>query len=61
MYGCLVFSSCESKKTNRFLFDHFGNLATFVVRTCDQNLHPTVVIYLFYILGLFKKLFIFNI
>lgn len=43
MYSCVVFA-INGKNTNKKLFDHFGNLATFIVRTCDKNVHPTVVI-----------------
>jgi hypothetical protein len=54
MYSCLVFS-VNTNKINRALFDHFGNLATFIVRTCDKDVRPTVVI-LFYISGIPEKL-----
>jgi len=47
MYSCVVFA-INGKNTNKKLFDHFGNLATFIVRTCDKNVHPTVVILFFY-------------
>lgn len=43
MYSCVVFSA-NHKRINQPLFEHFGNLATFIVRTCDKDVHPTVVI-----------------
>ncbi len=42
MYSCVLFAM-NGSKPNKKLFEHFGNLATFVVRTCDKNVHPTVV------------------
>lgn len=39
----MVFALNSNKRPNQKLFDHFGNLATFVVRTCDPKVHPTVV------------------
>ena len=47
MYSCVIFAlnGSHSKEVNKRLFDHFGNLATFVVRTCQKAIHPTVVIY----------------
>lgn len=46
MYSCLVFSSIN-KRAYPKLFNHYGNLATFIVRTCDKNVHPTVVPFYF--------------
>jgi hypothetical protein len=45
MYSCVVFA-VNQKKVNYRLYDHFGHLATFIVRTCDKDLHPTVVHFL---------------
>lgn len=56
MYSCLVFSSINNRSYSK-LFNHYGNLATFIVRTCDKNVHPTVVPFLFYV-GILKKLFV---
>jgi hypothetical protein len=44
MYGCMVFALNGNKNPNEKLFNHYGNLATFIVRTCDPKVHPTVVI-----------------
>ena len=60
MYSCCVFSVNSSKPCFK-LFNHYGNLATFVVRTCDPTIHPKVVRYFFIYLGLFKNLFVFDI
>jgi folate-dependent tRNA-U54 methylase TrmFO/GidA len=54
MYSCVVFA-VNQKKVNYRLYDHFGHLATFVVRTCNKDLHPTVVNF-FLILGIPQKL-----
>lgn len=43
MYSCIVFA-VNSKKVNKQLLAHYPSLATFIVRTCDKNVHPTVVI-----------------
>lgn len=58
MYSCMVFS-LNNTKINRKLFDHFGNLATFIVRTCDKDVHPTVVI-LPFISGISQELPLFT-
>lgn len=60
MYGCVVFAinNCTGY-ANQKLYDHYGNVSTFVVRTCDPSVHPTVVI-IYFILGLFKNLSIFS-
>jgi len=39
----MAFALNGGKKPNEKLFNHFGNLATFIVRTCDPGVHPTVV------------------
>lgn len=54
MYSCVVFA-VNQKKVNYRLYDHFGHLATFIVRTCDKDLHPTVV-HFFFISGIPQKL-----
>ncbi len=53
MYSCMAFTLNNGKKPNYKLFSHFGNVATFIVRSCDQSLHPTLVnIYPYYFLGI---------
>lgn len=38
----MAFTLNNGKKPNYKLFSHFGNVATFIVRSCDQSLHPTL-------------------
>jgi hypothetical protein len=44
MYHCVVFAQNENSRANRLLTDHFPLLCTFIVRTCDVRLKPTVVL-----------------
>ena len=59
MYSCVVFAA-NQKKVNKPLYDHYGNLATFIVRTCDKNVHPTVVIFLFYFRNTSRIVYIYS-
>lgn len=43
LYSCIGFAINNKQQSNWRLFEHFGNLATFIVRTCDKNINPTVV------------------
>lgn len=44
MYSCVVFA-INGVKPNLKLYEQFGRIATFIVRSCDKNLKPTVVSY----------------
>lgn len=43
MYHCVIFALNEQTKTNDKLANHFPLVSTFVVRSCDISLKPTVV------------------
>lgn len=43
MYHCVVFAQNENSRVNKQLAEHFPLLCTFIVRTCDVRLKPTVV------------------
>ena len=43
MYHCLVFAVNEQEKINYELAQHFPLLCTFIVRSCDISVKPTVV------------------
>lgn len=47
MYACVVFAVHNKKTPNQKTFDHYEYLATFVIRTCDKSVRPTIVICLF--------------
>lgn len=53
-----MFCINSTKSSNLKLYQHFGVLATFVVRSCAEDLHPTVVIYLFYLRDMLKLVYI---
>lgn len=46
MYACVLFSinGKAERRRSEILFKHFPIVATFVVRTCDRNQNPTIVI-----------------
>lgn len=52
LYSCLAFAINTKKKVNMKMFEHFGNVATFIVRTCHPSCNPTVVCFFIIILGL---------
>jgi len=43
LYSCITFAMNSSIRPNKKLVKHFNSLATFIVRTCAQDIHPTVV------------------
>lgn len=43
MYHCVVFAQNEHMRINRRLAKHFPIVCTFIVRTCDVRLKPTIV------------------
>lgn len=43
MYHCVVFALNEQNKPNDKLANHFPLVSTFIVRSCDVSLKPTVV------------------
>lgn len=43
MYHCVIFALNEQNKANDKLANHFPLVSTFVVRSCDISLKPTVV------------------
>lgn len=43
LYACLTFA-LSNAKANRGLYNYYTNIATFVVRTCNFNANPKIVI-----------------
>ena len=57
MYNCIIFA-CSSPKLDQRLIDHYPTIATFVIKTCDASVNPTIVSTPSMI-GIPKRLFIF--
>ena len=57
LYACLTFA-LVAQKYNKRLFQHFTTIATFIVKTCDMEVNPTIVS-IYCNVGLFKELFVF--
>jgi hypothetical protein len=59
MYACVVFAVHNKKNPNPRTFDRYEYLATFVVRTCDISVKPTIVTFNL-ILGLYSGMSLLN-
>ena len=42
VYACLTFA-ITTQKCNKQLFDHYTTIGSFIVKTCDPKVNPTIV------------------